>query len=98
MNMNTGINSLSGPARNLVEDARELIEATANVAGEKVAEARRRLGAAIDKGKDAWLVVQDSAVSGAKATDRVIRANPYPSVGIAFGLGLLLGFLVRSRD
>ena len=97
MKTNTGTSELAEPAQNLVRDARELLDATANVAGEKVAEARRRLAAAIGKGKDAWLVVQDKAVSGAKATDRVIRTNPYPSVGVAFGLGLLLGFLARRR-
>jgi len=97
MKTNTGTSELAEPAQNLVRDARELLDATANVAGEKVAEARRRLTAAIGKGKDAWFVVQDKAVSGAKATDRVIRANPYPTVGVAFGLGLLVGFLARRR-
>ena len=91
-------NNIAEPVENLVEDARELLEATANVAEGKVVEARKRLAAAIEKGKDAWHAVQDTAVSGAKATDRAIREHPYPSIAIAFGVGLLVGFLARRRD
>jgi ElaB/YqjD/DUF883 family membrane-anchored ribosome-binding protein len=89
---------LAEPAEHLLEDAQELLAATAHVAEEKVVEARRRLAAAIEKGKDAWHAVQETAVSGAKATDRAIREHPYHSIGIAFGVGILLGFLVRRRD
>lgn len=98
MKQNIAASGAADPAQNLVDDAQELMEATAGVAEEKVVEARKRLAAAIEKGKDAWRAVQDTAVTGAKATDRAIREHPYPSIGIAFGVGLLLGFLVRRRE
>ena len=98
MKTHTIASELAGPAENLVEDAQELLAATAHVAEEKVIEARKRLAAAIDKGKDAWRAVQATAASGAKATDRAIREHPYHSIGVAFGVGMLLGFLVRRRD
>jgi ElaB/YqjD/DUF883 family membrane-anchored ribosome-binding protein len=98
MKHNTATNELAEPAQNLVEDARELLEATAHVAETKVVEARKRLSSALEKGRDAWHSVQQSAVSGAKATDRAIREHPYPSLGIAFGVGILVGFLARRRD
>ncbi len=34
---------------------------------------------------------QEGAVRTAKVTNKAIRANPYQSLGIAFGVGLLLG-------
>jgi ElaB/YqjD/DUF883 family membrane-anchored ribosome-binding protein len=37
--------------------------------------------------------LRDKAIAGAKATDESIRRNPYPSMGIVFGLGILLGLL-----
>ena len=37
--------------------------------------------------------LRQKAVSGARATDESIRRNPYPSMGIIFGLGVLLGIL-----
>jgi ElaB/YqjD/DUF883 family membrane-anchored ribosome-binding protein len=82
----------------LMEDAQALLTATAHVAEEKVIEARKRLTAAIEKGKEAWNNVQEKAIAGAKATDQVIRDNPYKSLGIALGVGVLIGFLLRRRD
>jgi len=37
--------------------------------------------------------LRERAIAGAKVTDARIRGNPYPSMGIVFGLGLLLGVL-----
>jgi len=84
--------------QSLAEDAQALLHATTDVAGEKVAEARRRLSAAIERGKETWENVQERAVAGAKATDQVIRDHPYQSIGIAFGVGALIGFLLSRRD
>lgn len=98
MKQKTGTAGLAESAQNLVEDARELLAATANLAEDNVVEARHRLTAAIERGKDAWRNVQAKAVSSAKATDRAIRENPYRSLAIAFGVGLLVGFLARRRD
>jgi ElaB/YqjD/DUF883 family membrane-anchored ribosome-binding protein len=41
--------------------------------------------------------VQESTVAGAKATDRAIREHPYESLGVAFGLGVLIGVLIARR-
>lgn len=82
----------------LMEDAKELLAATAHVAEEKVVEARKRLGAAIEKGRETWDRVQEKAVAGAKATDQVIRDNPYKSLGVALGVGVIIGYLLRRRD
>jgi ElaB/YqjD/DUF883 family membrane-anchored ribosome-binding protein len=40
---------------------------------------------------------QDKAKDGAKAADKVIREHPYQTLGIAFGLGLVIGFLARRK-
>jgi ElaB/YqjD/DUF883 family membrane-anchored ribosome-binding protein len=82
----------------LLEDAQALLSATAHVAEEKVVEARKRLTAAIEKGKETWHTVQEKAIAGAKATDQVIRDNPYKALGIALGVGAIIGYLLRRRD
>jgi len=63
-------------------------------------EARNRLSAVLAAAKDTCAAVQDKAVQRAKATDKAIRANPYQSIGIALGVGALIGYLYsrRSRD
>ena len=35
--------------------------------------------------------------ASARAADRVIRDHPYQTVGIAFGVGLLVGVLVNRK-
>ncbi len=40
---------------------------------------------------------EEKAVERAKAADKVIRDHPYQTVGLAFGLGLLIGILARRR-
>ena len=82
----------------LADDAQALLSATANVAEEKVVEARKRLTLALEKGKEAWGRVQDRACEGAKMTDEVIRSHPYEAIGVAFGVGALLGFILTRRD
>jgi ElaB/YqjD/DUF883 family membrane-anchored ribosome-binding protein len=81
----------------LAEDARALMAATADVAGEKVSEARQRLAAALERGKEIYGRVREKAVEGAKAADQAVHEHPYPAVGIAFGVGALLGYLVARR-
>ena len=41
--------------------------------------------------------MEDRAVEQAKAADKVIREHPYYTIGLAFGVGLLIGVLARRR-
>lgn len=82
----------------LADDARALMAATSDVAGEKVAEARKRLAAALDSAKEIAARVRDKAVERAKAADQTVRENPYQAIMIAVGCGLLFGFLLARRE
>lgn len=79
--------------KTLAKDARDLIAATADVAGDKVADARKRLTAALDSGKEMFGRVREGVADQAKAVDEVIRDNPYQAVLISFGVGALIGYL-----
>ena len=81
----------------LAEDARALMSATADVAGEKVGEARKRLAAALERGKEIYGRVREKAVEGAKAADEAVHEHPYQAIGIALGVGVILGFLIARR-
>jgi len=84
----------------LADDAQSLVAATADATEQKVIEARNRLSAAIESAKETCNRLQQKAVEGAKATDRLIRDKPYQAIGIAFGVGALVGLLLgrRSRE
>ncbi len=86
--------------KEVVEDGEELLRSGAQALNERGAQVRERLVAAMDSAKELGRRLQERTIDGARATDRVIRENPYQSIGIAFGVGLLIGVLVnrRSRD
>ena len=81
----------------LAEDARALMAATADVAGEKVNEARKRLAAALDSGKKIFGRVKEKTVEGAKMADEAVHEHPYQAIGIAFGIGAFIGYLVARQ-
>ena len=95
--MNKEMQAISNDVGTLAEDARALMAATADVAGEKVAEARKRLGAALESGKELYGRARDKALEGAKAADEAVHEHPYQAIGIALGLGALLGYLLARR-
>jgi ElaB/YqjD/DUF883 family membrane-anchored ribosome-binding protein len=84
-------------AKALAEDARALVNATANVAEEKVVEARKRLAAALDSGTHIFKRVKEQAAEGARTVDEAVHQHPYQSIGIALGVGAVLGFLAAHR-
>lgn len=88
---------LAGDLKLVMSDAEDLLRATAGEAGEKLKEVRKRLATAIDSAKANCARLQEKAEETAKATDHVIREHPYESIGVAFGLGLLIGVLVGRR-
>lgn len=81
----------------LAEDARALIAATADVAGEKVSEARKRLAVALENGKQIYGRVRDKTIEKARVVDEQVHEHPYPAMGLAFGVGLLIGVLATRR-
>lgn len=88
---------LAQDVRVLVKDAEELLKATGNDLSDKANEARSRLMATLDKAKATCHELEEKARVGAKMADQVIRGHPYQSIGVAFGVGLLIGVLVNRR-
>ena len=95
--MNKQTQATENDLSSLAEDARALMAATADVAGEKVGEARKRLAAALERGKEIYGRVRDKAVEGAKATDEAVHEHPYKAMGIALGVGAILGYVFARR-
>lgn len=47
--------------------------------------------------KQLYHKAEEKAKEQAKAADRVVREHPYQTVGVAFGIGILIGVLVARR-
>jgi ElaB/YqjD/DUF883 family membrane-anchored ribosome-binding protein len=95
--MNQQTQAVSDAMGTLAEDARALMAATADVAGDKVTDARKRLAAALESGKEIYGRVKTKAVEGAKAADEAVHEHPYQAIAIGVGVGAILGYLVARR-
>jgi ElaB/YqjD/DUF883 family membrane-anchored ribosome-binding protein len=95
--MNKHTRSTHNDMGTLAEDARALMTATADVAGERVADARKRVADALESAKEIAGRVRNQAVDYAKATDEVVHEHPYKIIGVALGVGAFLGYLVSRR-
>jgi ElaB/YqjD/DUF883 family membrane-anchored ribosome-binding protein len=87
--------------RIVIADAEELLKATAGQAGDKIAAMRDRISRSLDGAKVrlSQLEVEtlEKGKAAARATDHYVHENPWKSVGIAAGVGLLLGLLIGRR-
>lgn len=88
--------------RVVVADAEELLRATAGQAGEKVAVARERIQQNLAVAKERLVAAEQAVVArarqAAKVTDDYVHENPWRAVGIAAGVGLVIGMLIsRGR-
>jgi len=75
----------------LIGDAEELVKATG---GKAAGKSKEELMAGLEKLKNSCQRIEKKAAAGAQSADRYVRENPYQSVGIALGVGLLLGVLI----
>lgn len=81
-----------------VREGEELLNKTSGEMGEESRHLRAKLQAAIDKAKAAYERLEEKTIAAAKATDTAVREHPYHAMGLAFGIGLLIGVLAtRSR-
>lgn len=81
----------------VIEDAEELLQATASQAGEKVTAARARVQESIRSAKQKIGAVEDLAAGKAKAADDYVHAHPWPMIGAAAAIGALVGMLISRR-
>jgi len=85
----------------LTRDAEDLLKATAGDVSDKAKEARARVSAALERARTTCVHLQEQTVATAKAAakkaDTVIREHPYESIGVALGVGVLLGIVITRR-
>ena len=85
----------------VVADAEELLRATANQAGDKATELRAKIQSRLADAKvrlaDAEAAVVDRAKQVGRAADDYVHDNPWRSVGVAAGIGFIVGLLIGRR-
>ncbi|MDO8347075.1 MAG: DUF883 family protein [Rugosibacter sp.] len=92
---------LIADTRLVIADAEELLKATAGQAGEKIAELRAKTSDRIAglkiKLTEAETAVVEKAKQSCRAADDYVQDHPWHAVGVAAGVGLLIGLLIGRR-
>ena len=87
--------------KTVMDDAEALLRATSTQTGEKIQAVRARAEESLRQAKARLSSIEDEALRRARevadATDEYVRENPWQSVGIAAGVGLLVGLLLARR-
>ncbi|MDY6944396.1 MAG: DUF883 family protein [Pseudomonadota bacterium] len=87
--------------KTVMEDAEALLKATSTLTGEKIQEVRARAEESLRNAKVRLSEVEEEAMRRARevaeAADEYVRENPWQSVGIAAGVGLVVGLLLARR-
>ncbi len=96
--MDTKTQDMSNEMNALANDARALVAATSEVANDKVAEARKRLSAALERVGEFYGTVREKAAETAKVADQAVHQHPYQAIAIAVGFGVLVGYLLGRRS
>jgi ElaB/YqjD/DUF883 family membrane-anchored ribosome-binding protein len=85
----------------VVADAEEILRVTAGQAGEKMADLREKAQARLSDAKfklaEAEAILVDKAKAAGRAADDYVHDNPWRAVGIAAGVGLVVGLLIGRR-
>ena len=88
--MDTAGNNWMKDLQAIMADAEELLRATADQAGPRVQEARART-------EEALRSARERLQSTGQQLDAQVRENPWVAVGVAAGIGLLVGVLLARK-
>lgn len=92
---------LMGDLKLVIADAEELLRVTADQASGAAAEVRGRIQGRLQQAKAELAHLQEVAIAKAKAaghaTDEFVHENPWKSIGIGAGVGLVIGLLIGRR-
>lgn len=85
----------------VISDAEDLLRATASTAGERVTAAREKVQESVQRAKVKLAEVEDVIIDrsrqAARVTDEYVREHPWRAVGIATGIGVIIGMLISRR-
>ncbi|MDD2056164.1 YqjD family protein [Pseudomonas sp. GD03860] len=85
----------------LVRDTEKLLEHTATLAGDQADELRGQIHESLLRARETLQQTQDSmrerGEAALSATEDYVQSNPWQSIGIAAGVGFLIGLLASRR-
>jgi ElaB/YqjD/DUF883 family membrane-anchored ribosome-binding protein len=99
--LETELNNINSDIKILLNDARVLFNSAASLSGDKAQEVRERgqrlLDAALLKTQEYQAQAVDAGKQIATCTDEYVKKNPWRTVAIGAGVGLLIGVLLGRK-
>ncbi len=87
--------------KSAISDAEDMLEATAEQAGDKVATLRARIQERLKTARvrlvEAEEALLEKSRAAARATDAYVHESPWTAIGIAAGIGLVVGLALGRR-
>jgi ElaB/YqjD/DUF883 family membrane-anchored ribosome-binding protein len=93
--------ALMSDLQDVLSDTEAMLKDVASEGGEMAQALRQKIAANLQTVKAKLIeteeLVAEKAKFAAKATDDYVRENPWQSIGVAAGVGFLIGLLVSRR-
>jgi ElaB/YqjD/DUF883 family membrane-anchored ribosome-binding protein len=87
--------------KKVMDNAEELLKATADQTGDEIGAARARAEESLREARrklgEIEGTLMDRAKAAAKATDHLVREKPWQSITAATAVGVILGMLISRR-
>ena len=103
-NLQAGIESqeqLVDEIKSTISDAEDMLSATADQSGEKVARLRARVQARLLDAKARLIEAEELLIAktkaAAKATDVYVHESPWTAIGVGCAVGVVVGLLIGSN-
>ena len=94
-------NKLIEDFKTVIQDAEDLIKATASQTGDKVAAVRARAEDNLREARRKLNEIENDVIArgkaAAKATNQLVHEKPWQSVAFATAVGVMLGMLISRR-
>jgi ElaB/YqjD/DUF883 family membrane-anchored ribosome-binding protein len=93
--------SNKGEMRHLLQQVQDLFNEASSASGDKAEELRKNgltlLNTAAQKAQDIQHAALDASKDAVKSADNLVHENPWKSVVVSGGIGLLLGVLIGRQ-
>jgi ElaB/YqjD/DUF883 family membrane-anchored ribosome-binding protein len=101
MSNEASTDQLMSDLKTVMNDAEALLKATSTQTGERIQEVRARAEESLRQARARMTQVEEDALKAARemaeATEEYVRDNPWQAIGVAAGVGVLLGLVLGRR-